>query len=266
MTALTQTALASWAFQGPGKGGRPEGKARLAAGTFAVVLHAFVIGWGAMAMQDSRLDSAVETPVAAMEVTLMAMPAPVVAPLPPAIAPAPAEPAPEPEPAPVAEPEGVPPPPAVADEPVVPPPPPKRKPKKVVKAVRTVSAPAAVEAPSTPAPAPSSPSAPAPSVATQGEAPLVPPDVTAAYRANPPPVYPLIARRRGMEGVVLLRVLVAADGRVTEVEIAEGSGFAVLDQSALEAVRGWHFRPASRGGRAVEARVEVPIRFSLSGG
>lgn len=215
-------------------------------------------------MQGSHPDSAVEPPVAAMEVTLMVMPTPVEVPPPTPLAPAPAEPASEPEVTPVLEP--LPPPPAVADEPVVPPPPPKRKPKRVVKAVRTVSAPAAVQAPSNPAPAPSSPPAPAPSVAPPGEAPLVPPDVTAAYRANPPPAYPLVARRRGMEGVVLLRVLVAADGRVAEVEIAEGSGFAVLDQSALETVRGWRFRPASRGGRAVEARVEVPIRFSLSGG
>lgn len=215
-------------------------------------------------MQDSRLESAVEMPVAAMEVTLMVMPARVEAPLLPPLAPAPAEPASEPEPTPEAEP--LPPPPAVADEPAVPPPPPKRKTKKVAKAVRTVSAPAAVEVPSTPAPAPSPAPSSVPSVAPPAEAPFVPPDVTAAYRANPPPVYPLIARRRGMEGVVLLRVLVAADGRVAEVEIAQGSGFAVLDQSALEAVRGWRFRPGSRGGRPVEARVEVPIRFSLSGG
>jgi len=40
-----------------------------------------------------------------------------------------------------------------------------------------------------------------------------------AYGSNPLPPYPLIARRLGQEGVVLLDVLVAADGRAAEVRI-----------------------------------------------
>jgi protein TonB len=86
----------------------------------------------------------------------------------------------------------------------------------------------------------------------------------AAYGTNPLPPYPLVARRLGMEGVVLLEVLVAADGRASAVRVARSSGFAPLDASAVTTVRErWRFVPARRGGTPVESRVTVPIRFRL---
>ena len=91
----------------------------------------------------------------------------------------------------------------------------------------------------------------------------VPPDVSAAYRSNPPPSYPFIAKRRGLEGVVVLRVALNANGVPQQVTIERGSGHGVLDEAALESVRGWRFAPAQRGGRAVAAVVDVPVRFSL---
>jgi protein TonB len=87
-----------------------------------------------------------------------------------------------------------------------------------------------------------------------------------AYGQNPPPPYPLVARRLGMEGVVLLDVLVAPDGRAAEVRLARSSGHPQLDDSAVRTVRErWRFIPARRAGAAVESRVTVPIRFRLSG-
>src|SRR5712692_8147226 len=50
-----------------------------------------------------------------------------------------------------------------------------------------------------------------------------------AYGTNPLPPYPLVARRLGKEGVVLLEVLVSADGRAVDVSVRESSGFAALD-------------------------------------
>jgi len=86
-----------------------------------------------------------------------------------------------------------------------------------------------------------------------------------AYGENPPPPYPLIARRLGMEGLVLLEVLVAPDGRAEEVRIVRSSGHPPLDESAVSTVRSrWRFVPASRGGTPIESRVTVPIRFRLS--
>jgi periplasmic protein TonB len=85
-----------------------------------------------------------------------------------------------------------------------------------------------------------------------------------AYGTNPLPPYPLVARRLGKEGVVLLEVVVAADGRAADVRVRESSGFAPLDESAASTVRErWRFLPARRDGVPVESRVTVPIRFRL---
>jgi protein TonB len=85
-----------------------------------------------------------------------------------------------------------------------------------------------------------------------------------AYGTNPLPPYPLLARRLGKEGVVVLEVLVAIDGHAAEVRVVRSSGFAPLDDAALTTVRDrWRFVPARRGGEPVESRVTVPIRFRL---
>jgi TonB family protein len=87
----------------------------------------------------------------------------------------------------------------------------------------------------------------------------------AAYGAAPPPEYPIDARRTEQQGVVMLRVLVGADGSTRRVEIARSSGFQSLDNAALDTVRErWRFVPATRGGAAVESWVMVPIRFALT--
>jgi len=86
-----------------------------------------------------------------------------------------------------------------------------------------------------------------------------------AYGQNPLPPYPIVARRLGMEGVVLLDVLVASDGTAADVRLARSSGHQQLDDSAVRTVRErWRFIPARRDGAAVESRVTVPIRFRLS--
>ena len=81
---------------------------------------------------------------------------------------------------------------------------------------------------------------------------------------NPAPRYPIEARRLGQQGLVVLVVQVDRAGRPTSVELKQRSGFPLLDESALTAVRRWTFRPAWIGGMTVESIVEVPIRFVLS--
>ena len=114
--------------------------------------------------------------------------------------------------------------------------------------------PAAIPSPAIESPAPPKPAA---------EPALLPPRFDAAYLENPPPAYPPAARRAREQGRVLLRVLVAADGRALTVDLAKSSGSALLDQAALDAVRRWRFVPARRGDVAVQAHVQVPIVFSL---
>ena len=85
----------------------------------------------------------------------------------------------------------------------------------------------------------------------------------ADYLNNPAPVYPMLSRRRGEQGKVLLLVQVSAQGMAENVEIQEGSGYQRLDSAALEAVKRWRFVPARRGEEAVAASVVVPILFRL---
>jgi protein TonB len=80
---------------------------------------------------------------------------------------------------------------------------------------------------------------------------------------NQPPVYPQEARLAGQEGVVIVLALSDASGAVEQVSIEESSGFPLLDDSALEAVRRWRFVPALENGVAVAGYVRVPIRFVL---
>ncbi|MBI3757476.1 MAG: energy transducer TonB [Deltaproteobacteria bacterium] len=85
------------------------------------------------------------------------------------------------------------------------------------------------------------------------------------YGVNPKPPYPLLARRLGAQGVVLLRVEVREDGSVAAVELERSSGFSVLDDSATRTVReSWRFVPARIDGTPTASWVEVPIRFVLA--
>lgn len=77
------------------------------------------------------------------------------------------------------------------------------------------------------------------------------------------PTYPWEARRNRWQGTVLLAVTVSSDGRPIAIDIARSSGYGVLDEAAVEAVRQWRFVPARRNGVAVEDRVAVPITFRL---
>lgn len=84
------------------------------------------------------------------------------------------------------------------------------------------------------------------------------------YLKNPEPEYPLAARRRGQQGVVILNVTVSPLGHAKEVSIKESSGYELLDQAALRAVKTWEFEPARIGSIGVESRIEVPVRFKLA--
>lgn len=80
---------------------------------------------------------------------------------------------------------------------------------------------------------------------------------------NAPPKYPVAALRAGVEGMVLVRAEVGADGRPVEVGYARRSGDRDLDRAALSAVRNWRFQPALRNGKAVASVVQVPVDFVL---
>lgn len=85
----------------------------------------------------------------------------------------------------------------------------------------------------------------------------------AAFLKNPQPTYPVFAKKRLQEGIVMLKVKVSTEGKAEEVELAKSSGFRLLDDAAQQAVAKWQFVPARQGDLVVMASVIVPIRFAL---
>ena len=80
---------------------------------------------------------------------------------------------------------------------------------------------------------------------------------------NKAPSYPHMARRMGLQGKVVLNVEVLANGSCGQINIAQSSGHAALDNNALSAVKTWHFIPATQAGKAINKWHQVPIIFSL---
>jgi TonB family protein len=89
------------------------------------------------------------------------------------------------------------------------------------------------------------------------------PVFNAQYLNNSAPKYPTSARKRGIEGKVLLEVAVKIDGAPSLVVISHSSGHQILDDAALNAVKNWRFVPAKKLGKPIEASVIVPVEFKL---
>jgi protein TonB len=132
-------------------------------------------------------------------------------------------------------------------------PPPVKPRTAAVRSPRTFTAPAA---PSAEAPV----AAPAAQVAA---APILPPRPITGVAGNQKPDYPSEARRRGIQGRVVLRVEVSAAGTTSGVTVISTSGHQALDKAALTSVQRWRFNPATQGGTPVAGIAEVPIQFRL---
>ena len=106
-------------------------------------------------------------------------------------------------------------------------------------------------------------------VATKGEvlaaapAPVAEVFVPPSFLFRHEPAYPERARRAGVEGVVGVRIALAPDGSVRQVELTQSSGSRLLDEAALAAARASTFSPASRNRSPVEAEAVASYRFEL---
>jgi protein TonB len=76
------------------------------------------------------------------------------------------------------------------------------------------------------------------------------------------PDYTEEARRRGVEGEVVMEIVVRQNGSTSDVKVLRGLGYG-LDQRAIDAVRQWRFSPANRLGHPVDVIVEVSVEFRL---
>jgi periplasmic protein TonB len=79
---------------------------------------------------------------------------------------------------------------------------------------------------------------------------------------DPEPEYTDEARKAKMQGVVVLALIVAPDGRARDIRVARSLGMG-LDEKAIEAVRKWKFDPARRDGQPVSVQISVEVNFHL---
>jgi periplasmic protein TonB len=79
----------------------------------------------------------------------------------------------------------------------------------------------------------------------------------------PPPTYSEEARKAKYQGVVVLQITVTPDGRAIDIQVVRGPGLG-LEEKAVEAVRGWRFKPASGpGGKPVPTVTQIEVTFRL---
>lgn len=78
------------------------------------------------------------------------------------------------------------------------------------------------------------------------------------------PDYPRRARSDGVQGLVLVRIIVGTDGKVEPENTRIIRSVPALDPAAIAAVNRWRFSPAlGREGRPVRVIIEIPVEFSL---
>lgn len=78
------------------------------------------------------------------------------------------------------------------------------------------------------------------------------------------PIYPELARQAGMEGSVLLSVLVGTDGSPIEIKVLRSDVTPAMEKAAIAAARLFQFKPATQNTNPVRARISIPIVFRLN--
>lgn len=78
---------------------------------------------------------------------------------------------------------------------------------------------------------------------------------------QPEPSYPLLAQHMNVQGSVVLKAVIGADGIIQDMHIL--SGPAILAAAAQQAVREWHFKPMLRDGQPVETMAKIVVNFSI---
>jgi TonB family protein len=85
---------------------------------------------------------------------------------------------------------------------------------------------------------------------------------------SPVPNYPYEAKKKGIEGMTVVKMLIDTDGSVMDVEVLKSSGNQLLDDAALDAALKSKFKPAEHhfNGKSYKVRVWVsrPFKFRLN--
>jgi protein TonB len=100
-------------------------------------------------------------------------------------------------------------------------------------------------------------------VAKSNEVPCTEELVKAVPLSRPSPKYTPEAENAGIEGKVRLELKVNDLGQVEDAKVLQGLGYG-LDESAVETVKRWRFKPATLCGKPVTATFVVSVVFSGS--
>jgi len=86
--------------------------------------------------------------------------------------------------------------------------------------------------------------------------------VAPAFLHREMPVYPMVARKLGREGKVVLKLSIDEKGNLLNVEVIDTAGYG-FTEAAVEAVKKSTFLPAKKDGKPIASRALLPIRFVL---
>jgi protein TonB len=136
-------------------------------------------------------------------------------------------------------------------------------------AANPVDTPVAAAPPAEPAPATAPAVQEAPAEAVLAAAEAEPTDVLFGYgrlleqALESNQQYPRLARQRGWQGLVKMRVQFLPGGQIGQISIVRSSGFAMLDETAVAMLRSAALPPVPDGLRRREFLLDVPVEFRL---
>lgn len=113
------------------------------------------------------------------------------------------------------------------------------------------------------APAPAPVVTPAPVAPPQPPAPKKIPPSAVRYQKLPVLNFPLLSKRAHESGIVVLRIVVDASGRLKDASVHKSSGFARLDEQAIQDIRSARFAPQTEDGKPVEWETLAPLAYEL---
>ena len=86
--------------------------------------------------------------------------------------------------------------------------------------------------------------------------------IAPAFLHKEMPIYPMMARKLGREGRVMLKLTIDEKGNLLDVEVIEKAGYG-FTEAAVEGVKKSTFLPAKKDGKRIASRALLPIRFQL---
>ena len=89
----------------------------------------------------------------------------------------------------------------------------------------------------------------------------------ALFLSGAEPLYPSAARQAGIQGHVVIRYDLTAEGAVVNAEVLAAEPPGVFEEAALAAIAQWRFRPATAQGKSIASQGRIStLRFRMDGG